>query len=95
MRISKYKNSFAKVSTPNWSEQVFMILKVKNSAPWRYIISDLKVEKIVGTFHEKELQETSQTEFKIEKVTREKAINCTPNGRAMVNHSIPGLIEQI
>ena len=72
-----------------------MILKVKNSAPWRYIISDLKVEKIVGTFHEKELQETSQTEFKIEKVTREKAINCTSNGRVMVKHSIPGLIEQI
>ena len=36
-RISKYKNVFANVYTPNWSEEVFMIKKVKNNVSWTYI----------------------------------------------------------
>ena len=52
-RISKYKNFFAKGCTPNWSEEVFMIKKVKNTVPWTYVISDLNGEKFVGTFYEK------------------------------------------
>ena len=31
--ISKYKNIFAKGYTPNWSEEVFVIKKVKNTVP--------------------------------------------------------------
>ena len=34
VRISKYKNVFAKVYTPNWSEEVFVIKKAKNTVPW-------------------------------------------------------------
>ena len=34
VRISKYKNIFAKGYTPNWSEEVFVIKKVKTSVPW-------------------------------------------------------------
>ena len=44
VRISKYKNIFAKGCTPNWSEEVFMIKKVKNTVPWTYVISDLNGE---------------------------------------------------
>ena len=33
IRISKYKNIFAKGYTPNWSEEVFVIKKVKNTLP--------------------------------------------------------------
>ena len=50
VRISRYKNIFAKAYIPNWSEEVFVIKKVKNTVPWIYIISDLEVEEIVGTF---------------------------------------------
>ena len=39
-RISKYKNIFAKVYTPNWSEEIVVIKKVKNIVPWTYVISD-------------------------------------------------------
>ena len=53
VRISKYRNIFAKGYTPNWSEEVFMIKKVKNSVPWIYVISGLNGEKIIGTFYEK------------------------------------------
>ena len=64
-RISKYKNIFAKGYTPNWSEEVFLIKKVKNTFPWTYVINDLNGEKIIGTFYEKELQNTDYKEFRI------------------------------
>ena len=63
VRISKYKNIFAKGYTPNWSEEVFVIKKVKNTVPWTYVINDLNGEEIIGTFYEKELQKTNQQEF--------------------------------
>ena len=55
-RISKYKNIFAKGYTQNWSEEVFVIEKVKDTVPWTYIIRDLKGEEIVRPFYEKELK---------------------------------------
>ena len=72
VRISKYKNIFAKGNMPNWSEEVFIISKIKNTVPWTYIINDLNGEKIIGTFYEKELQKTNQKEFRIEKVIKRK-----------------------
>ena len=72
IRISKYKNIFAKGYMPNWSEEVFVIKKVKSTIPWTYIINDLNGEEIIGTFYEKELQKTNQEEFRIEKVIRQK-----------------------
>ena len=60
VRISKYKNIFAKGYTPNWSEEVFVIKEDKNTAPWTYVINDLNGEKIIGTFYEEELQNTNQ-----------------------------------
>ena len=53
VRISKYKSIFAKGYTPNWSEEVFIIKKVKNIVPWTYVIDDLNDEEIIGTFYEK------------------------------------------
>ena len=72
VRISKYKNIFAKGCTPNWSEEVFVIKKVKNTVPWTYVINDLNGEEIMGTIYEKELQKRSQEEFRIEKVIKRK-----------------------
>ena len=53
VRISKYKNIFGKTYTPDWSEKVFVIKKVKNTVPWTYLISHLKAEKTVGMSCEK------------------------------------------
>ena len=72
VRISKYKNSFAKGYTPNWSEEIFDINKIKYTVPWTYAISDLNGEEIAGSFYEKELQKTNQKEFRIEKVLKRK-----------------------
>ena len=56
VRISKYKNIFAKGYTQNWSEEVFVVSKIKDTVPWTYVISDLNGEPITGSFYEKELQ---------------------------------------
>ena len=50
--IWKYENIFAESLVPNWSEEVFVIKKLKNTVSWTYVISDLK--EIVRTFYEKE-----------------------------------------
>ena len=67
VRISKYKNIFAKGYAPKWSEEIFVVKKTKNTVPWTYVISDLNGEEIVGSFYEKELQNTNQKELRIEK----------------------------
>ena len=72
VRISKYTNIFAKRYMPNWSEEIFIISKIKNTVPWTYVINDLNGEEIIGTFYEKELQKTNQKEFRIEKVLKKK-----------------------
>ena len=72
VRISKYKKIFAKGYTPNWSEDAFVIKKVKNTVPWTYVINDLNGEEIIGTFYEKGLQKTNQHEFKVKKVIKRK-----------------------
>ena len=72
VRLSKYKNIFAKGYMPNWSEEVFVVTKIKNTVPWTYVISDLNGEEIIGTFYEKELQKTNQKEFRTEKVIKRK-----------------------
>ena len=72
VRISKYKNIFAKDYTPNWSEEVFVIKEIKNTVPWTYVVNDLNGEEITGTFYENELQRTNQHDFRIEKVIKKK-----------------------
>ena len=60
IRISKYKKVFAKSYTPNRSEEVFVIKKVKNTVPWSYVINGFNEEEI-------ELQKTSQKNSKLKK----------------------------
>ena len=72
VRISKYKNNFAKGYTPNWFEEVFVVNKIKNTVPWTYVINDLNGEEIIETFYEKESQKTNKKKFRIEKVIKRK-----------------------
>ena len=50
VRISKYKNIFAKGYMPNWSEDIFVVGKNKKTVPWTDVINDINVEEIIGTF---------------------------------------------
>ena len=66
---------FAKGYTPNLSEEIFVIKKIKNTVPWKYVINDVKGEEIIGTLFEKEMQKINQQEFRIEKVIKKKGNN--------------------
>ena len=53
VRISIYKNIFAKGFISDWSGEVVVIKKFKNTVPWTYIINDLNADEIIGKFYEK------------------------------------------
>ena len=59
VRITRCKNLFAKGYIQNQSEDDFVIIKVKGTVPWTYVISDLNGEPITRRFYEKELQKTN------------------------------------
>ena len=50
VRTSKYKSIFAKGYTQIWSEEVFVVRKIKNTVPCKKVISDLNGEKLLEVF---------------------------------------------
>ena len=75
-------------------KKYLLLKKIKNTVPWTYVINDLNGKENIRTFYEKELQKTSQDEFRIEKVIKRKAINNMSNGKDLIIHSIAGLIKK-
>ena len=71
-----HSNIFAKYYIPDWSEEVFVIKKVKNTVPWTHVLNNLNGEEVVGTSYEKELQK--------------KVINYMLRGKGMIVHLIVG-----
>ena len=74
-RISRIKGIFEKGYLPNWSEETFKIIKVKNTLPFTYALQDSRGETITGSFYTEELKKTEQEVYRIEKVIRKKKIN--------------------
>ena len=58
VRISKFKNIFAKGYTPNWSREIFIINKINDTVAYTYNLKDLSDEEIIGSFYDRELQKT-------------------------------------
>ena len=58
VRISRYKNIFAKGYPPNSSSEIFIVDKINDTVPYTYNLKDLNDEKIIGSFYDKELQKT-------------------------------------
>ena len=58
VRISKFKNMYAKGYTPNWSREIFIVDKKNDTVPYTYNIKDLNGEEIIGSFYDRELQKS-------------------------------------
>ena len=58
VRISKFKNIFAKGYTANWSKEIFIVDKINDTVPYTYNIKDLNGDKIISSFNDRELQKT-------------------------------------
>ena len=67
VRISKNKNIFAKGYTPNWSEEVFVIKKLKNTVPWTNAINDPNGEEITVHFMKKNYKKQIKKNLELEK----------------------------
>ena len=72
VRISNYKDIFAKGYMPNWSEEVFVIDRIKNTVPWTYVINDLSVKKLLVHFMKMNFKKLIRKKFRIEKVIKQK-----------------------
>ena len=57
VRISRYKNIFAKGYAPNSGSEIFIADKI-NAVPYTYNLKDLNDEEIIGSFYDRELQKT-------------------------------------
>ena len=55
VRMSKFKNIFAKGYTPNWSREIFIVNKINDTVPYTYNLKDLDDEEIIGRFYDREL----------------------------------------
>lgn len=73
VRISKYKHIFEKGYTPNWTTEVFKILKVQTTHPVTYLLEDYQNNPIKGGFYELELQKVMYPEsFLVDKILRKR-----------------------
>ena len=58
VRISKFKNTFAKGYTPNWSKETLIVDKINDTVPNTYNLKDLNDEEFIGSFYDRKLQKT-------------------------------------
>lgn len=73
VRISKQKQVFDKGYLPNWSNELFKIIKVGKTFPRVYYIEDLKKNPIKGAFYEQELLATNHANvYLIEKILKKR-----------------------
>ena len=70
VRIVKKKKTFEKGFTPNWTEELFTINKVKDTKPVTYTIDDTKGKEIQGTFYEPELQKPNKRYTELKRYSR-------------------------
>ena len=77
IRISKYKKFFAKGYTPNWSEEVFVIKRVKNTVLLMILIR----KNLLKLFMKKNCKEQMKKSLELKKQSKEKVISYMLHGR--------------
>ena len=58
VRISRYKNIFAKGYASNWSSEIFIVDEINDTVPYTYNLKDLNDEEVIGSFYDKESQKS-------------------------------------
>ncbi|XP_029664373.1 uncharacterized protein LOC115236211 [Formica exsecta] len=73
VRVSKFKTIFDKDYTPNWTTEVFKIVKVQKTNPVIYVLEDSRGNSVAGRFYEYELHHVANPDVHlVEKVIRKK-----------------------
>ncbi|KAF2898220.1 hypothetical protein ILUMI_07954, partial [Ignelater luminosus] len=73
VRISKYKGVFEKGFTPNWSTELFKIVKKQLTNPATFLIEDANSTPISGSFYDFELQRSKHPDvYLVEKILKKR-----------------------
>lgn len=73
VRISKFRHAFDKSYTPNWTTEIFQIVKVKQTFPRTYILQDSKNEEIKGSFYKHELSKVKHSDiYLVERIIKRR-----------------------
>lgn len=77
VRISKIKTIFEKGYKPNWSTELFSIIKVHPTKPITYTLKDVNEQMIKGKFYDCELMKTEEPNvFLVERIIKRKNGMC-------------------
>ena len=73
VRISKYKMTFAKGYTPNWTNEIFTVHRIQPTVPVTYLLKDHTGEVLEGGFYEQELNKSTMGDvYLVEKILQRK-----------------------
>jgi len=73
VRVSKFKTIFEKGYTPNWTTEMFKIVKVQKTNPVTYLLEDSRGKPIAGGFYEHELHRVANPDIHlVEKVLHKR-----------------------
>lgn len=73
VRISKHRHVFAKMYTPNWTNEIFTVSEIQNTYPRTYILQDSEKQNVLGGFYEEELKKVQHPDvYLVEKVIRRR-----------------------
>lgn len=71
VRISKFRHIFDKGYTPNWTNEIFTVAKIKLTNPVTFLLKDENNQPIKGAFYIEELQKVKHPGiYLVEKVIR-------------------------
>jgi len=71
--VSKYKTIFEKEYTPNWTTEMFKIVKVQRTNLVTYLLEDYRGKSVAGAFYEHELHRATDLDiYLVEKILRRK-----------------------
>jgi len=73
VRISIQKGVFTKGFLPNWSTEIFTVVKINKTSPVTYNLEDYTGKPIAGSFYSEEIHKTEYPkDYLIEKIIRKK-----------------------
>jgi len=73
VRISTQKGVFTKGYLPNWSSEIFKIVKINKTLPTTYQLEDYTGKPVAGCFYSEELSKTYfPDDYLVEKIIRKK-----------------------
>lgn len=73
VRISKHRSVFTRGFHPNWSAELFKIVKLQKTLPVTYKLEDMHSKPILGAFYEMELQKAKYPDvYLVEKILKRK-----------------------